>query len=54
MICPSCGKKTIFVAFALGRRTEAEGWFRSLSERSPIELIYRASAQERIRSSAGT
>ena len=38
---------------ALGRPAEAEGWFKSLSERSPIELIYRASAQERIRSSAG-
>ena len=38
---------------ALGRPTEAEGWFKSLSERSPIELIYRASAQQRIRSSAG-
>jgi hypothetical protein len=38
---------------ALGRRTEAEGWFRSLSERSPIELIYRAPALRRIQASAG-
>jgi hypothetical protein len=33
---------------ALGRKTEADGWFKSLSERSPIELIYRRAAQERI------
>jgi hypothetical protein len=34
---------------ALGRRAEAEGWLRSIAERSPIELIYRAPAQEKIR-----
>jgi penicillin-binding protein 1A len=28
-------------------------WFRSLSERSPIELIYRAPALRRIQASAG-
>jgi hypothetical protein len=33
---------------ALGRRTEAEGWFGSIAERSPIELIYRAPARQRI------
>ena len=29
---------------ALGRKPEADGWFRSIAERSPIELIYRAHA----------
>jgi tetratricopeptide (TPR) repeat protein len=33
---------------ALGRNAEAEGWFRSLSERSPIELIYRAPALAKV------
>ena len=35
---------------ALDRRSEAEGWFRSLSERTPIELIYRPTAQARLQS----
>jgi hypothetical protein len=33
---------------ALGRKSEAEGWVRSLSERSPIELIYRAPALAKV------
>ena len=33
---------------ALDRRSESDGWFKSLAERSPIELIYRQSAQARI------
>jgi DNA-binding SARP family transcriptional activator/TolB-like protein len=37
---------------ALGRRTEAEGWFKSLSERTPIELIYRSAAQARLQSTS--
>lgn len=37
---------------ALGRKPEADGWFRSIAERSPIELIYRAAAQEKIQASS--
>ena len=38
---------------ALGRTTEAEGWLRSLSERSPIELIYRAPALAKVKAASG-
>lgn len=34
---------------ALGRPEEAAGWYRSIAERSPYEIIYRAPAQARIR-----
>jgi DNA-binding SARP family transcriptional activator/Tfp pilus assembly protein PilF len=33
----------------LGRETEAEGWYRSIAERSPYELIYRAPSAARLR-----
>jgi tetratricopeptide (TPR) repeat protein len=33
---------------AVGRREEAAGWYRSIAERSPYELVYARSAQEGI------
>ena len=33
----------------LGREAEAEGWYRSIAERSPYELIYRAPSEARLR-----
>ncbi|MGE5091278.1 MAG: BTAD domain-containing putative transcriptional regulator [Bacillota bacterium] len=33
----------------LGREAEAEGWYRSIAERSPYELIYRAESAARLR-----
>jgi DNA-binding SARP family transcriptional activator/TolB-like protein/TolA-binding protein len=34
---------------ALGRKAEAEGWLRSIGERTPIELIYRDAAAAKLR-----
>ncbi|MEO8227851.1 MAG: hypothetical protein ABI637_10475, partial [Gemmatimonadota bacterium] len=34
---------------ALGRTEEAAGWYQSMAERSPYEIIYRAPAKARIR-----
>jgi DNA-binding SARP family transcriptional activator len=38
---------------ALGRTSEATGWFHSIAERSPIELIYRGPAQQKMKSPPG-
>jgi hypothetical protein len=32
----------------VGRREEAAGWYRSIAERSPYELIYAGAAQRRL------
>ena len=33
----------------MGRAAEAEGWYRSIAERSPYELVYADAARERVR-----
>ncbi|MEO6056072.1 MAG: bacterial transcriptional activator domain-containing protein, partial [Gemmatimonadales bacterium] len=37
----------------LGRRTEAAGWYRSMAERSPYELVYARAAREGVERTAG-
>ena len=38
---------------ALNRKPEADGWFHSIAERSPIELVYRTPALQKVSPSAG-
>jgi hypothetical protein len=38
----------------LGRHEEAAGWYRSIAERSPYELVYAEPARQRLAEMSGT